>query len=263
MFFIYHPRAKVRKIARELGISALFPRHMHRNIARKNKLSVIVNWGCSSEITGTAVPVLNRDISGSVRKIRTFELLEAAELPVARWTLDAASALSDDPRPFYERGRYLGRKDGLTGGAGITIYEKGQQPTEKHEFYTQVIAKAAEVRIHVAGGNVICEQIKFVPAGSKVLIRNFHNGARFSARNIGVEVGTENAAQARQIAIRAAAACGLDFGALDMALTKDGRWIIFEINSAPGLMLREEDGTEHDVVSTYEAYRTYFAGFKE
>lgn len=262
MFIIYHPRALVRKIARDLQVTAIYPGHMSRSYTRSGKLSVLVNWGC-----GTILPifdqykhtrVLNRDISGSVRKIRTFELLRAASLPIPR--------ISTNAHDLYAHGRYLGRTDGLTGGRGITVYEKGMLPTTEHDFYAQVVSKAVEVRIHVADGTVICEQVKYVPAGSRVLIRNRSNGATFSTKNIAPIVGNDVADSARQIAIKATAACGLDFGALDMALTKQGEWVIFEINSAPGLMLREdstEHSVEHDVPSTYEAYSAYFASFKE
>lgn len=267
MFIIYHPRAYARHFARELRVSTLYPNH-NKVVQRRKQLNVDVNWGCGPRILEQARPVhgndkqfLNADISGSVLKIKTFELLAAAGVPIPRITLDATAALPDDRRPFYERGKYLGRKDGLSGGAGIVVYEKGTPPAEQHNFYSQVVSKVHEMRIHVAGGNVICEQMKYIPAGSNVLIRNYDNGARFSARNLDPIIGADIAGQARQIAVNAVAACGLDFAAVDLAVTRNGAVIVFELNSAPGLTLREDAEVAHDMPSTYDAYRTYFQSF--
>lgn len=272
MFIIYHPRATfVRSIARDLRQSVRFPDFPTRNVTRRGQMNVIVNWGCGPQMLArtpgmrlSTQRILNADISTSIRKVRTFDALRAANLPIPRVVADPQIVLSDNSRPFYQRGKYLARQDGLTGGAGITIYEAGQLPAEgaSADFYSQVVAKAHEVRIHVAGGRVICEQIKHIPAGSGVLIRNWDNGARFSARNIEAQVGAENATRAREIAIAATTACGLDFGALDMALTRNGQWVIFEINSAPGITKRDDDGTiPHDMPCTYEAYREFFRSF--
>lgn len=257
MFWVYHPRATyVNRIARELGVSTVYPRH-NRDRRRRLTMSVVVNWGCAPSVINrlsTDVTILNRDISGARTKMRTFELLDAANLPHPR--------VSRDPRELYERGRYLGRADGLTGGAGIVVYEKGALPDENvvHDFYSQVVSKAQEVRIHVAGGQIICEQIKYIPRGSGVLVRNYDNGARFTTVGLDQRIPLPLVQTARDIAIKAVAACGLDFGALDMALTRNNEWVIFEVNSAPGLSIREDDGT-NQTWCTYEAYLAYFRGF--
>src|SRR5215203_5682769 len=172
MFIIYHPRAMVRNIARELRVSAYFPRHGARNRRRRNSMNVAVNWGNSVLPTfnipnpGVAVlPILNADITGSVTKVRTFELLTAAALPIPRTVIDVKQMV--DGVPFYQRGKYLARKDRLSHGAGIEICEKGVLPEKgPFDFYSQVVTKAFEVRLHVAGGAIICEQFKFIPAGS-------------------------------------------------------------------------------------------------
>jgi hypothetical protein len=263
-FIIYHSGCYSRMLARELHVNSYFPRERLESF-RRNDLPVFVNWGCGRSLLERYVlggrQFLNADISGSVRKMRTFELLDAASLPHPRVVIDPREVV--DGVPFYERGRYLGRTDGLTGGQGITVYERGTLPPQgaRHDFYSQVVSKAHEIRLHVAGGAVICEQFKFVPAGSNVLIRNYDNGARFSARPLETRIESQLATRLRETAIAAVAACGLDFGALDMAVTQRGNIVIFEVNSAPGITPREDESEPHDMPCSYEAYLTYFRQF--
>jgi len=259
MFIIYHTRAYARYLPRELGVTSDFPNH-DRIYRRSNKMRADVNWGCGPNIINRSVDpsrvVLNRDISGSLRKLRTFELLRQAELPFPPMTTDATKD------GFFMGGRYLGRKDGLSGGKGIVIYDGGQRPSSTHDFYARVISKVFEVRIHVGrmldgDVRVLCEQIKYVPAGSNVLIRNFDNGARFSAVPLHTRVHPGDADRARALAVAALNACHMDFAAVDMALSKKGQWYIFELNSAPGLM-RRDDNDHHEMPATYHAYLDYF-----
>lgn len=259
MFVLYHPRVTaIKRIARELNVSVYYPNHAQRNRIRSQQAPVLVNWGCS-HVPPHTLPMLNADISASVRKMRTFELLQAAQLPIPRTVTNAAEII--DGAAFYMRGRYLGRKDGLTGGAGITVYAQGTLPPSNahHDFYSQVVSKQYEVRLHVARGEVICEQFKFVPQGSQVLIRNYDNGARFTTARLERHIDHALAERARDIAIRAVSACNMDFGALDMALTTRGNWVIFEINSAPGLSQRDVGaGVDLNMPSTYDAYLSFF-----
>lgn len=259
MFIIYHAGCYARMLARELRVTSVFPNERITS-RRRNALPFFVNWGCGPTLLNfmrfsEGAEIWNRDISGSVHKMRTFELLSVAGLPHPRATRD--------PHELSERGRYLGRTDGLTGGLGITIYERGQLPGAgvRHDFYTQIVAKRLEIRLHVVNGAVICEQFKLIPRGSNVLIRNFDNGARFSARPLEERLSPEDANRAREIAIEATVACGLQFAALDMALTQRGGWVIFELNSAPGITPREDEGEPHGMPSSYEAYLNYFRQF--
>lgn len=264
MFIIYHTRAYARKLARDLRVTSYFPNQNVLSL-RKQNMSVIVNWGCTHLQLPPKTPVgekriLNADVSVCTSKIATFDRLRAASLAIPCIVLDPAEIV--DGLPFYLRGKYLGRTDRLTGGRGITIYEKGTLPATgvRHDFFSQVVSKAYEVRLHVAGTTVICEQFKFIPEGTGTLIRNYDNGARFSAIPLEARIDPLLAQAARTLAIQSLAACALDFGALDMALSRRGNWVVFEINSAPGLSVRE-DTDDHAMPCTYDAYKTYFQSF--
>ena len=268
-FIIYHTRAKVRTLARELNVTSHFP-NQQRTFRRGTRMSVVVNWGCRGVVipenvwpaSDEAPRILNATVAPAISKVLTFDRLRAAGLPMPRIAL-AADEISDGG-PFYMRGKYLGRKDGLTGGAGITIYEKGQMPAAGtiHDFFSQVVSKAHEVRIHVGDGNILCEQFKLFPAGSGtgILIRNHTRGAFFSGAALHTRIDQATADRGREIAIKAIAAVGLDFGAVDMALTKRGEWVIFEVNTAPGLTQRVIHD-ERAMPCTYDAYKAYFETF--
>lgn len=228
-------------------------------------MTQVVNWGCRPSVLrrlNIIWPVLNADISLACGKVSAFTALQGAGLPVPRFTTNHESVLPDRPdRAFYRRGKYLARRDHLTGGAGIEVVESGEQPTAAYDFCVQVVAKAHEVRLHVLGTEVRCEQVKYVPVGSNVLIRNYDNGARFSAKPIDRVMDSDIANIGRDIAVRAAAACHLNFTAIDMALTRNGEWVIFELNSAPGITRREENDEAHLMSDSYTAYYDYFQQF--
>lgn len=239
---------------------------------RRARMSVYVNWGCSPKLLQKvlrsnnlpALKVLNANNFTS-SKLKTFDMLEGAGLPFPE--------IFHDPRvdDIYKRGKYLGRKDGLKGGAGIDIYERGQLPPEDttYDFFSKVISKQYEVRLHTARNGdgsveIICEQIKYVPAGSGVLIRNYANGARFSNKSMEkAGIAPELAEKGRNLAVAALDACGMDFAAIDMCLSKRGDWYIFELNSAPGISALDEDAerADPDALGTHDAYVQYFNQF--
>lgn len=271
MFIYYTHGCYARHLARRVSVDSLFPNNDDKRSRRRNSMPFHVNWGCGPSVIrrlNIGDVVLNRDIGNSVRKLRTFAALDEAGIAHPRIVTDPQIVLPDDPRPFYQRGRYLGRTDGLSGGAGITIYEAGQLPAAGvvHDFFSQVVSKSYELRIHVAKrpgapvGEIICEQFKFVPQGSQTLIRNYYNGARFTAAPLETRLDAAIAAQARAVAAASILACGLDFGAVDMAVTRTNQVLVFETNSAPRLSEREDED-DHEMPSTFDAYLAFFREF--
>lgn len=99
-------------------------------------------------------------------------------------------------------------------------------------LYTQFIDETTEFRVHVLDDSIIWRQQKLRKNGTDGtnLIRNYDNGWVFSSNlrlweeDIGV--------QAR----KAIAACGLDFGAVDVLWSHSLRQaFVLEVNSAPGI----------------------------
>ena len=260
MLYLYKPGTYARNIARALDIGTVTVNNKGSFIkrTRKNQLRCDLNWGMGRSAISQAAfldvlkpdrlaSMYNADIYIPVSKVRTFDALKAVNILVPTY--------SKNYTDINQRGKYLARKDFGTGGSGIEVVECGKIPSKEADFYTIVIAKACEVRIHVFGGRVICEQVKYIPKGSKVLIRSYDNGARFSAKNISSEMGEKNAEKARKIAIDAVAACGIQFGAVDMIMGhNNGGLYVLEVNTAPGISPLDDDQPGREVRSTYESY---------
>ena len=119
-----------------------------------------------------------------------------------------------------------------TKGDGIVITEKGQEPPEA-ELYTRYIRKDSEFRIHVAFGEVVDWARKIRRPGAEVKdwkVRSLDNGFIFARKSGAPNIQTQTAA------VRAVEHFNLDFGAVDVIVTKRGNPYVLEINSAPALI---------------------------
>jgi hypothetical protein len=99
------------------------------------------------------------------------------------------------------------------------------------DYYTQKLPFVREMRIHIFDG-------KSIHAGVKVpRTPEHHTWIRSSAS--GWKIDYSRSAQIRQerrdLAKRAVAALGLDFGAVDIGVVKNGTAAVIEVNTAPGL----------------------------
>lgn len=231
MFFIYKPTSAFRRIARELGVSVWYPYH-DRIIHRNRVMSANVNIGCV-RLEQREGMILNADLSIAVSKKRTFEALDGEGIrhpPVFATPEEAAQ---------WEHG-WLGRRDGLSGGRGITIFEHGQLPLQAAQFdlCVGIIPKIAEYRIHVGRlpgeeHKVLAEQQKLGVYQSATIINNFSNGTTFSIQEL--RMSRSGKERARTMAIRATSACGLDFAAVDLVQGADHTLYLLECNTAPGI----------------------------
>lgn len=263
MTIIYYKRGiRAARIAYELGITAMYPAEKNPKrifVRRKQRMPKPINWGCGRSVMAKvtdASNVVNGDNYIAVSKVRTFRALADAKIQVPMF--------STDWNEIALRGKYLARRDYLTGGEGIAVVEKGQAPPQgKFDFYSLVVSKAFEIRLHVWFGQIICEQFKFVPAGSKQLIRNHAAGATFSNKSLEHHLDSEVASQVREVAIKAVAAVGLFFGAVDLMIGRKGGIYVLEVNTAPGLTVRDEEQGRFDMPSTYEAYLGAFRSLRE
>lgn len=246
--FVYYCRiTSGKQIAEQLGVSHIL---FNRNNTRVRRvpgetIPFAVNWGCTQRKLSTiALPqeVLNKDISTATSKRACLRILKEADIPVPNMLLEWEAGL---------KGRWLARKDYLSGGAGIEVLEDGAQPQEQYHFIVKYIPKSFELRIHVLDGAVILEQFKYVPKGSNVLIRNYDNGATFTAKSLNTELLPNLADQCRELAIKTINALGLQFGAVDVIIDKKGYPFILEVNTAPGLT--NEAGTLPAYVSAFKS----------
>lgn len=203
-------------------------------ISKIKKGDTLINWGASqfeSFATGGllfGVKVLNPTsaINTAANKLHFFKAAEG--LSTVPWTTeyDTAKAWLDSEHTVVVRNKLTGHS-----GEGIIIVEPGQE-LPKAPLYTLYIKKQLEYRVHVANGTVVDVQRKIrdpdrEPTTWKV--RSHANGFIF-ARN-----GVEISGSVSDLAVAATAACGLDFGAVDIIVDKTGTAYVLEINTAPGL----------------------------
>lgn len=232
MIFCYKRGTGIGRLAKDLNLSICWP---YEAKSRTRAKSVSINWGCLKlPTTANATVILNSNLSTAASKVEAFKALKEAGIRVPRWNKTLKS-LADrlDPTAWI-----IARRDGLSKGKGMRLIKPEDRLTAIYEpdFFVEKLTCQREARIHVWGGRIICEQVKFLPAGCDNFIHNFENGARYSsATKIDRFFNEAQIAEARDFAIRSVEACGLHFGAVDILLTKKGTVYVLEVNTAPGL----------------------------
>lgn len=172
---------------------------------------LVVNWGESLTIP-TGIRVLNPTIIGN--KLRELTRLELKGVLVPKFDVKC-------------REGWLGRKLHHTGGRDLMASPRDP------DYWTERLTFDEEFRIHIFGGKSIRVGIKKprTPHHSK-WIRSYDAGWSIyydSDAQERVPRGARNAARS------ACEALGYDFGAVDIGTTQEGKSIVLEVNSAPGL----------------------------
>lgn len=173
---------------------------------------VIVNWGSVGYPFADERVVFNRVVVGN--KLRELEMLAAGGLPVPAHARDSSPGWL--PRTFHHR-------EGTDFKAPI-----------RGDYYVERVPTTREFRFHVFNFGGEDQRIlrwgeKLGKEGAHPWIRSHKNGWRISYGKTELPKGLRSTAKL------AIAKLGYSFGAVDLALTSDGKPVIFEVNSAPGL----------------------------
>lgn len=105
------------------------------------------------------------------------------------------------------------------------------QPHPHRDFWTQVIDKHREYRVHVFGGLAVRSGTKLKENGDftdEQPIWNLDHGFQIRYEHVASK-------EAKQQAKLAVSALGLDFAAVDVLADADGRAYVLEVNTRPGL----------------------------
>ena len=142
-----------------------------------------------------------------------------------------------------------------TNGRGIIEFNTGTgEAVPRAPLYTEYIPKKSEYRFHVFGGKVIDVQEKRKKRGFEdernTRVRNVHNGYVYCRDGITVPAG------AADLAVRAVAACGYNYGAVDVIYNeKRNQCYVLEVNSRPGLMGTTLDKYSEALIKKYQLVR--------
>lgn len=231
MFFLYHRRSRPTGeiLATALGCEhsdALVTPGMHGFIGPT------IRWGNrTSPTSDNYMMVLNKAaaIERASNKLGSLELLREAGIPVPDF--------DTDPEALLERSNYpiLGRRLQHARATDVVLcLQRRDFRRRPRDYYVAYIPTNREYRLHVAGGDVIRVQGKYLDvnyAGANgaaaVWIRNYATGHRFRAPNRRLH-------NARlESAVGAVEALGLDFGAVDLIVADDGSHYVLEVNTSP------------------------------
>lgn len=204
---------------------------------RGRRGQVVLNWGATKYPEVVArLRVLNDKaaVSKAVDKIKTFTALAEAGCSIPPFTFDINEA-----KAWIEEGASVCCRTIVNGreGNGLVLADTKDQVVAA-PLYTRYIKKKEEYRIHVFAGEVIHVQrkaLRKLEEGQERLgdlrIRNTAGGYVFQM-NLPEAPNEEVSAQA----VKAVAALGLDFGAVDMIWNnKQQKAYILEVNTAPGI----------------------------
>lgn len=236
-----------------------------------NKYPLLINWGVSNipwlvrylekymDTLNVNPTFLNHPdgVKNAINKISTLKLLSQDNIPIPKWTTsiqDAASWFDLDDKTIV----FCRTLPSSFQGNGIVIAHSKEELVPA-PLYTLRVPKKWEYRVHVFKDKVIHAQQKKrlsldklsergIPMGDG-LIRSYNNGYIFSTdlyHSINGEVGQSLSS----LSIQAVKALGLDFGAVDLMVTKTGKVRVLEVNTAPGI----EGKTVQAYISAFQEF---------
>jgi glutathione synthase/RimK-type ligase-like ATP-grasp enzyme len=207
----------------------------------QNRDDVLIRWGATVSVPKKAGKTLNKQsaITLATQKLASLNVMQEKHIsvPVVLQPNEAAKWMS------YAKGALLGRRVNHTQGKDIVFCLQTSDvaraltlPTsERPDFFTAYIPTKREFRVHVFGNEVIKVSEKVLTDLSKFKvswIRNFENG--FTFKNV-TELVPQLKNQMNDLSIAAVQALGLDFGAVDVVLSDDGKLYVLEVNTGPSL----------------------------
>lgn len=140
-----------------------------------------------------------------------------------------------------------------TNGRGIIEFKNNDTPPPA-PLYTAYIPKKAEYRFHIFGGQLIDVQEKRKKRGFEdernTRIRNVNNGYVYCRDGVNPPDG------AADLAIRAVAALGYQYGAVDVIYNeKRNQSYVLEVNSRPGIINSTCDAYVNAIIEQYNLER--------
>lgn len=235
VFYPYKMKsASAKQLAQAFGAERVKPDGKFMN----NYKRPVINWG-NSDLPAWMTRwqdqvILNhpKDVAKAANKLSTFVFFKKAGVKHPEWTTDLDEA-NMWKTPVLVRTTLVGK-----GGAGCYYFESlfDLEHVEWNHppivLYTKYFKKKEEYRVHVVDGKIVDYVMKKKREGEEVnyQIRNADNGWVFCREGV---VLPDCVAQE---AVKAVAALGLTFGAVDVGYNvAKNEPCVFEVNSAPGI----------------------------
>lgn len=213
-----------RLIRAELGCHGGMPNHY----AQQRTSIRLVRWGCSMGEDAAITLNPKEAVALAANKLQSLRAMKEAGVNVPRFDIT--------PTGFREGSTILGRRTSGYGGRDIEILDGPHTRAIYSDFFTEYVPCVREMRLHIFRGELIGAQNKrYEGDGNEdsIRIRNHDNGYVF----VPLIESRPNASRI-EAGVSALKALGLDFGAVDLGITEDGKEVVFEVNSAPGLSER-------------------------
>jgi hypothetical protein len=228
IFFLYHrssrPTGEVLANALGLPHGDALP---NREIVGVRE--PLIRWGSRADAwrdNQGELRVLNSaaSIERASHKLESLELLRDRDIPVPDFDMNAEALVERAGYPI------LGRRFQHARATDVVLcLQRRDFRRRPRDYYVAYIPTNREYRLHVAGGEVIRVQGKYLDNVEDYLpwVRNFATGHRFRAPSRRLH-------NARlKSAVGAVEALGLDFGAVDLIVADDGSHYVLEVNTSP------------------------------
>ena len=245
--------------------NGVFRRGVDRLGVRPRRHDVIVCWGEElPAIEGPRIlngaPILNKMDAALKLKAEGVETVEVSAIPVPppvrpRFTLDPNINAALDRRsaqalvrqlqeyilqPDPINSEWLPRTFNHLGGHDL------MNPPAHPDYYSKKENIIEEYRVHIFNGKSIRAGVKKHRDGVEghEWIRSYDSGYNTCYNDFHSEKSM------RALAVKAVEALGLQFGAVDLGKTVDGRLLVLEVNRAPGM----EGGTVTSYVNAIQQW---------
>lgn len=221
MFFLYHRRSRPtgEVLARALNMD-------HGEFMPGRSIRpALIRWGSRApgfhgEQTLNGVSAIEL----ASNKLESLAILRDRGIPVPEWDSDPQSLVDRVGFPI------LGRRIQHARATDVVLcLQRRDWRRRPRDYYVQYIPTNREYRLHVAGGEVIRIQGKYLDVSEDYLpwIRNYSTGHRFRAPSRRLHSARLDSA------VGAVSALGLDFGAVDLIVADDGSHYVLEVNTSP------------------------------
>lgn len=234
------PRSKSGKaIAGALGVKRTTVARLQNR--RKPFRGTVINWG----VVDPPVTCVNHNTRVAADKVDCLWALSQAQVPCLEFALGKGELADNLAEGRWKPTTTVFARTLLnaSGGKGIKIHTASDRDLPDCELYTKYFPKVREWRVHVVHsvdrGTGYFVQLKKrrrdLPASETLLqkmVRNHSNGWIYTHNLAGVE---EFASKACSLACEAVSSLGLNLGAVDILEDKNGKMVVCEVNTRPGI----------------------------